>query len=92
MHKNKYNKLCKTNEKITIEWKMIDEKTKKTYIWFNETIRNKRDKRKRYDEKRTGSISNRNSLLVHAEILRLSDRIYHRTEGYHKKENSKYPI
>ena len=60
MHKNKYNKLCKTNEKITIEWKMIDEKTKKTYIGFNETIRNKRNERKRYDEKRTGSISNRN--------------------------------
>ena len=29
MHKNKYNKLCKTNEKIMIEWKMIDEKKKK---------------------------------------------------------------
>lgn len=28
MHKNKYNKLCKTNEKIMIEWKMIDEKKK----------------------------------------------------------------
>lgn len=41
MHKNKYNKLCKTNEKITIEWKMIDEKTIKTYIGFNETIRKK---------------------------------------------------
>ena len=41
MHKNKYNKLCKTNEKITIEWKMIDEKTIKTYIEFNETIRKK---------------------------------------------------
>lgn len=41
MHKNKYNKLCKTNEKIMIEWKMIDEKKKKSYIELNETIRNK---------------------------------------------------
>lgn len=33
MHKNKYNKLCKTNEKITIEWKMIDEKNNKDVYW-----------------------------------------------------------
>ena len=60
MNKNKNNKLCKINENTRGEWKMIDGKTKKTYIEHNETIRNKRNERKKYDEKRTGSISNRN--------------------------------
>ena len=60
MHKNKNNKLCKINENTRGEWKMIDGKTKKTYIELNETIRNKESERKKYDEKRTGSISNRN--------------------------------
>ena len=60
MHKNKSNKLCKSNENIRSKWKMIDGKTKKTYIELNETIRNKGNERKKYDEKRTGSISNRN--------------------------------
>ena len=60
MHKNKSNKLCKSNENIRSKWKMIDGKTKKTYIELNETMRNKWDERKKYDKKRTGSISNRN--------------------------------
>jgi len=31
MHKNKYNKLCKTNEKIMIEWKMLTKKKNVVY-------------------------------------------------------------
>ena len=47
MHKNKNNKLCKINENTRGEWKMIDGKTKKTYIELNETMRNKWDERKK---------------------------------------------
>ena len=45
MCKNKNNKLCKSNENIRSKWKMIDGKTKKTYIELNETMRNKWDER-----------------------------------------------
>lgn len=44
MHKNKCNKLCRSNKNIRSYGKKIDEKIKKTYTESNETIRNKQMK------------------------------------------------
>ena len=44
MHKNKFNKLCRSNKNIRSYGKKIDEKIKKTYTESNETIRNKQMK------------------------------------------------
>ena len=76
MHKNKYDKLCKSNENITIEWKMIDEKTKKTYIKLNETIRNKGMKGRNMMRKGlaaflTGIMTVKNTLTAGTPVLRL---------------------
>ena len=56
-----FSHLAKTDQNVI--GKMIDVKTKKTYIELNETMRNKWDERKKYDEK--------NTLTAGTPVLRL---------------------